>query len=120
MEMPEYYKDLYINSKNILFPTQWNSKDKYSYLELSKQNLRVLYNGPGKNDSDAASIRADHGISSSCGLYYYEVTILNKGREGFIGIGFSTSSASLNVLPGWDTGSWGFHADDGNIFNSTG
>ncbi|CAI2175110.1 5381_t:CDS:2 [Funneliformis geosporum] len=33
-----------------------------------------------------------------------------------IGIGFSTQSASLNMMPGWGDSSWGYHGDDGNKF----
>ncbi len=42
--------------------------------------------GPGDNDKDAASVRADHPVPFDVSLYYYEVQVVNKGRDGFVGI----------------------------------
>lgn len=33
-----------------------------------------------------------------------------------IGIGFSSSKASVERLPGWEQESWGYHGDDGKTF----
>ena len=41
--------------------------------------------GPGTEDKHAASVRADSPVPPDCGLYYYEITIINRGRDGFIG-----------------------------------
>ena len=70
--------------------------------------LRVSYKGPGKNNhKDASSVRATHCIPASCGLYYYEVKIVSKGRDGYMGIGLSHVTWGINRLPGWDKGSYG-------------
>jgi len=42
--------------------------------------------GPGDDDKDAASVRADHPVPFDVSLYYYEVQVVNKGRDGFVGI----------------------------------
>jgi len=99
----------------IQLPTHWNPKDKCALLELSKGNLRVSYNGTGKSD-DAASVRANYPMPYQCGLFYFEVTIINKGHKGYIGIGFCTGSVDLKKLPGWENYSWGYHGDDGHSF----
>ena len=90
--------------------------------------MDAKFGGPAKGtDSDAASVRADHPIPSSCGIYYYEVTILSRGSQGycpffvltnhrFIGLGFCRASVTLNRLPGWEPDSWGYHGDDGHSF----
>ncbi|ORX95020.1 SPRY-domain-containing protein [Basidiobolus meristosporus CBS 931.73] len=101
-------------------PTAWSSKDKCSLLELSTDGLRVDYNGAGKSDSDAAAVRANYPIPPQCGLFYFEVEVISKGRDGYIGIGFSAHGVSLNRLPGWDPNSWGYHGDDGNSFCCSG
>ena len=33
-----------------------------------------------------------------------------------IGVGFSSSKASLEKLPGWEPESWAWHGDDGKTF----
>lgn len=68
------------------------------------------------SDSDAASVRANHAIPSSTGLFYYEATVLSKGRDGFIGVGFCREDVLLTRLPGWEDDSWGYHGDDGHSF----
>jgi len=42
--------------------------------------------GPGDEDKDAASVRAEHPVPFDVSLYYYEVQVVNKGRDGFVGI----------------------------------
>lgn len=37
-----------------------------------------------------------------------------------MGIGLSSLGVNLNRLPGWEKNSYGYHADDGCVFNSSG
>lgn len=43
-----------------------------------------MYKGPGKSQKDAAAARTEHPIPVACGLYYFEVTVLHKGKEGYV------------------------------------
>ncbi|XP_005096797.1 ran-binding protein 9 [Aplysia californica] len=101
-------------------PRSWSPKDKFSFIGLSQNNLRVHYKGVGKTHKDAASVRATHPIPASCGVYYFEVKVISKGRDGYMGIGLSAQGVNMNRLPGWDKHSYGYHGDDGNSFCSTG
>ncbi|XP_077298586.1 ran-binding protein M isoform X2 [Arctopsyche grandis] len=74
----------------------------------------------GKTHKDAASVRATHPIPPACGLYYFEVRIVSKGRDGYMGIGLSAQGVNMNRLPGWDKHSYGYHGDDGHSFCSSG
>jgi hypothetical protein len=76
--------------------------------------------GPGKDDKDAACVKTKNSISPSCGIYYYEVTIISSGRDGFIGIGLCTKEMTYSCLPGWVEDSFGYHGDDGNCFQKSG
>ncbi|CAG0913883.1 unnamed protein product [Notodromas monacha] len=80
-------------------PTQWNAKDKFLYIGLSDDNLTVQHTGHSEDHMGAASVRADHPIPPACGLYYFEVKIISKGRDGYFGIGLSAETVSLNRLP---------------------
>ncbi|XP_042866776.1 ran-binding protein 9-like [Penaeus japonicus] len=115
-------KSLYpmVNEEETPLPRCWSSKDKYGFLGLSQNNLRVHYKGLGKNHKDAASVRATNPIPAACGLYYYEVKIVSKGRDGYMGIGLSAQGVNMNRLPGWDKNSFGYHGDDGHSFCSSG
>ncbi|KXJ22092.1 ran-binding protein 9 [Exaiptasia diaphana] len=101
-------------------PRCWSPKDKFTFIGLSQNNLRVHYKGVGKTHKDAASVRATHPIPPACGLYYFEVRIVSKGRDGYMGIGLSAQGVNMNRLPGWEKNSYGFHGDDGHSFCSSG
>ncbi|XP_013785346.1 ran-binding protein 9-like [Limulus polyphemus] len=109
-----------VNEDETPLPRHWSSKDKYAFIGLSQNNLRVHYKGIGKNHKDAASVRASHPIPAACGLYYFEVKIVSKGRDGYMGIGLSAQGVNMNRLPGWDKHSYGYHGDDGHSFCSSG
>lgn len=66
-------------------PSQWSSVDKFSGLELSNENFDVRYTGPmHKHDHEAAALRADHPMPPQCGIYYFEVKIESKPKEGYV------------------------------------
>ncbi|KAJ3174031.1 Ran-binding protein 10 [Irineochytrium annulatum] len=98
------------------YPDDYSKADNHSLLSLSKDGLRVSYIGPGATDEQAAAIRSNLPIPKEAGIFYFEVTIISKGRDGWIGIGVCDSSFNLNRLPGWDPRSWGYHGDDGFAF----
>ncbi|XP_037644031.1 ran-binding protein 9 isoform X2 [Sebastes umbrosus] len=109
-----------VNETESPLPRSWSPKDKFSYIGLSQNNLRVHYKGHGKTPKDAASVRATHPIPAACGVYYFEVKIISKGRDGYMGIGLSAQGVNMNRLPGWDKHSYGYHGDDGHSFCSSG
>ncbi|KAJ6635769.1 Ran-binding protein 9 [Pseudolycoriella hygida] len=128
-------KSLYpnVNENETPLPRSWSSKDKCTSIGLTQNNLRVHYKGiylllyfmnyfpgSGKSHNDAASVRTSHPIPAACGLYYFEVKIISKGRDGYMGIGLTSSSFKMNRLPGWDKQSYGYHGDDGHSFSSSG
>lgn len=86
----------------------------------SFKESRDRFSGYGKTHKDAASVRTTHSIPAACGLYYFEVKIVSKGRDGYMGIGLSASGVNVNRLPGWDKHSYGYHGDDGHSFCSSG
>ncbi|KAJ8302493.1 LOW QUALITY PROTEIN: hypothetical protein KUTeg_018889 [Tegillarca granosa] len=121
-ETTDRLKSLYpaVNEDEAPLPRCWSTKDKFNYIGLSQNNLRVHYKGVGKTHKDAASVRALHPIPAACGIYYFEVKVISKGRDGYMGIGLSAQGVNNNRLPGWDKNSYGYHGDDGHSFCSSG
>ncbi|RIB02095.1 hypothetical protein C2G38_915210 [Gigaspora rosea] len=66
--------------------------------------------------NETGAIRANHPIPPNCKLFYFEVDIIDEGKNKIIGIGFCEKEFSLNRMPGWSDGSWGYHGDDGKLF----
>ena len=66
-------------------PSKWLELDKYGGLEIVGDGLEVRYTGALRtHEHEAAAARADHPMPSQCGIYYYEVTIISKGKDGFV------------------------------------
>jgi Ran-binding protein 9/10 len=98
-------------------PSRWNDMDKYPGLDIIQDGMEVRYNGPSnKHEQEAATARADHPMSPQCGIYYFEVEIKSKTKDGMIAVGFSSHRASLERLPGWESESWAYHGDDGKSY----
>ncbi|RWS30571.1 ran-binding protein 9-like protein [Leptotrombidium deliense] len=101
-------------------PLSWSPKDKANYISLAENNLKAHYKGNGKGHKDAAAVRANNFIPQSCLLYYFEIKIISKGRDGYMGIGLAAQGVNMQRLPGWDKQSYGYHGDDGHSFCSSG
>ena len=66
-------------------PSCWSLAEKHVGLDLSSGRLEAMYTGPvNKNDQEAASVRTDYPMPPQCGLYYYEITVLAKPKEGYV------------------------------------
>ncbi|KAL5117285.1 hypothetical protein ACEQ8H_004844 [Pleosporales sp. CAS-2024a] len=102
------------------WPTRWNEGDKALQLDVEESGRQVRYSGAQKTHDEAASVRADFAMPRQCGIYYFEVTVISKGRDGrVIGIGFSGPKVALSRIPGWEPDSFAYHGDDGQIFSNT-
>lgn len=95
------FDDSSIKQNAQLLPTCFNLKTKSQWAELEPGNLQVSYSGLGKGaEIDPGTVKGNYAIPPSCGIYYYEVKIMSKGRDGYIGVGFTTSTATQQRLPG--------------------
>lgn len=64
-------------------PSKWNERDKMGPIEIQGDGRDVRFVGPGKSgENEGAAVRADHAMPPQCGIYYYEITIQSKGKEG--------------------------------------
>ncbi|ALC40604.1 RanBPM [Drosophila busckii] len=108
-----------VNESETPLPRCWSPHDKCLTIGLSHNNMRVIYKGSSKHNDAAGSVRTAYPIPSSCGLYYFEVRIISKGRNGYMGIGLTAQQFRMNRLPGGDKQSYGYHGYDGNSFNSS-
>ncbi|KIW34975.1 uncharacterized protein PV07_01704 [Cladophialophora immunda] len=97
-------------------PSRWSEQDKYPGLDIIDGHDLKYSGTASKAEIEAASVRTDHAMPVACGIYYFEVYIKQKSKDTAIAVGFSTSEASLERLPGWETQSWGYHGDDGKMF----
>lgn len=64
------------------WPTRWNDADKFPQMEVEDNGRQAKFGGAQKAHDEAASIRADYPMPRQCGIYYYEVTVVSKGKDG--------------------------------------
>ena len=62
-----------------------------------------------------SSIKTSQPIPQSSNHFYFELTVVESGKDGAIGIGFTPSSSGSDSMPGWDKNSVGYHGDVGSI-----
>ncbi|KAK9464739.1 concanavalin A-like lectin/glucanase domain-containing protein [Lipomyces arxii] len=99
-------------------PSCWSPQGVSQSIDLSHDLLEAKFVGSSSKsvEQEAAAIRANHPIPPQCGLFYFEIKILSRGKDGFIAVGFCGPRVLLNKMPGWVMDSWGYHGDDGNTF----
>ena len=81
----------------------------------------VTYNA---DQSSASKIGDKRGIGGcqfldkpmSKEFRYFEVTIVDYGRMGWIGVGLAHQTYPLDRMPGWEKNSVAYHCDDGKLF----
>ncbi|KAF1939025.1 ran-binding protein [Clathrospora elynae] len=102
------------------WPTKWNEGDRFQQLHLEDGGRLAKFSGTQKTHDEAAAVRADFPMPRQCGIYYYEITVISKGKDGrMIGVGFSGPKVALSRIPGWEPDSYAYHGDDGQTFSNT-
>lgn len=82
-----------------------------------------MYTGPGTlAEHSIGSVRAVQQINLLGDLSQRSFTlrILNSGEKNFIGMGVVDKAYPTDLLPGWEDTSIGYHADTGDVFQSSG
>ena len=113
-QIAELYPD--VNEEDMTLPWSWSTQEWCTRIGLSQNNLRAHYKRSGKSPKDAAALRTRCSIPSACGLYYFELKFISKGRDGYTGIGLCTQNVNPSKLPGWEKELYDYHADDGHCF----
>lgn len=78
------------DSSNALapLPFKWNEFDRCASVEIESNNIARHRPNQGyqerERDVDAAAVRANHFIPPQCGIYYYEVTVLEARRDEYV------------------------------------
>lgn len=102
------------------FPTHLNTNDMGPYLAVSADNLSVRYTGGGGLYYDVGSLQANCSSPIKKLLYYFEMYVENKGRQGKVSIGFTDQDFRKDRQPGWEPNTFGYHGDDGRVFHNSG
>ncbi|KAI9341350.1 hypothetical protein BDR26DRAFT_860286, partial [Obelidium mucronatum] len=70
-------------------------------ISLSEHGLKAAYVGPGISDQHSAAVRCNRPIPRSLvPIFYFEVFVVSKGKEGYMGVGCCAKHVNLDRLPG--------------------
>ena len=76
----------------------------HNLLAYDNEDAVAIYSGDSSDDGEnAAAIRANYPIPSQCKLFYFEVEIIDKGKNGYVGYIFLFPSqlGMATVGHGW-------------------
>ncbi|KAJ0972122.1 hypothetical protein J5N97_020081 [Dioscorea zingiberensis] len=90
------------------------------FVKVSADKLTAWYTGFGGNYDDVGAVRADRPAPGGRIAYYFEMVVKNSGQNGFVAIGFGPKDFNLRRQPGWESGSCGYHGDDGHLYTGRG
>lgn len=68
-----------VNIFNFLFLNYYSLLMKYFFL---KKKQILLWEGLGARDADSGIVRSNYPIPDKVGIFYFEVEIISKGRDG--------------------------------------
>ncbi len=97
-----------------------NTEETGGKWRIDPSGLSCRYVYHASSDSDAYTITSDHPVPYVMGIYYFEVLMTSQGQDGFAGVGICGRSVNRNKLPGWESRSIGYHADDGSLYMGSG
>lgn len=72
----------YVEEPVAPWPTGWSEIDKFPQIEIEDGGRQAKFAGAQKTHDEAASVRANYPMPRQCGIYYYEVTVVSKGKDG--------------------------------------
>ena len=100
------------------------------FTDIKGEKRRVRCEGVSYNaDQSRASKIGDKRAIGGCQFLdkpmtkefrYFEVSIVDYGRKGWIGVGLAHQTYPLDRMPGWDKNSVAYHCDDGKMFHENG
>lgn len=68
-------------------PSKWNKEDMWGGIEIESNNAVRHKPHQGyherERDNDASAVRANHHVPPQCGIYYYEVMVLDARRDEY-------------------------------------
>ncbi|RIB04556.1 hypothetical protein C2G38_2222083 [Gigaspora rosea] len=75
----------------LVLSTEWDIENKLPFIDIDSSGLKVSYTAiyfinnlliKDPDDYKAVIVRANNPIPSECGIFYFEIKIINKGKNG--------------------------------------
>ncbi|RIB20151.1 hypothetical protein C2G38_2180068 [Gigaspora rosea] len=80
--------DLITSNNDTILLTAWDIKDKSPFIDIDSSEFKpfnllqiLLFKNP--DDYKAAVIQANHPVPLECGIFYFEIKIIGKGKNRY-------------------------------------
>ena len=84
-------------------PFELNTSGQSSFLEIAKDRLIAKYSGTAHHGSDVGAIQSTLPVPRQASIYYFEMTVIDKGEKGRTTLGFTVKDSKLTSQPGCAT-----------------
>lgn len=101
-------------------PSHINTTKSLQFLAISTDKLSAKYTGEGKHANDVGAVQGNRPAPVRRMLYYFEISIKDRGLRGVISIGFTDENFKTGRQPGWEQNTYGYHGDDGLFYHGHG
>lgn len=102
-------------------PTELNTiNSSGGFLVVAPDKLSVKYTSVNLHGHDVGVVQANKPAPVKRLVYYFEISVMDAGVKGQIGIGFTPESFKMRRQPGWEANSCGYHGDDGFLYRGQG
>ncbi len=101
-------------------PTHLNTSTCGHFLVISTDKLCAKYTGEGRHGHDVGAIQGNRPAPCRRLLYYFEMTVKDRGFKGYTTIGFTDEHFRNSRQPGWELNTYGYHGDDGKLYHGQG
>ena len=81
-------------------PFELNTSASNSFVDVGKDRLTAKYSGAGQHGTDVGAIQTSIPVPRQSFIYYYEMTVQDKGEKGRITLGFTVKETKLSSQPG--------------------
>lgn len=101
-------------------PFEFNTTASSSFVEVGKDRLTAKYSGAGQHGTDVGAIQTSLPVPRQSFIYYFEMTVQDKGDKGRITLGFTVKDSKLSCQPGSEPNTYGYNGDDGRKYSHAG
>ena len=81
-------------------PTRWSAADKFQGIEVATDGSEAKFMGCPKQgySNEGSAVRADRPIPKEIGLFYFEITVLSRGRERLVPSSLTTEAFTNRMI----------------------
>lgn len=99
-QLPERYTQDDTDVQEDPRPVDLNTSGQSGLVEITKDSLTAKYSGTAHHGSDVGAIQSTLPVPRQASIYYFEMTVIDKGEKGRTTLGFTVKDTKLSSQPG--------------------